>query len=231
MLLKLESLCLVLVLVALTGWEVRVGEAATFRTAGELNITEQLKSERLFAEDRWRRGQGLLWFQHYRRAGGTSLCHLLRDAVPDARFLVARGQACQPEDWTLRDAMAICEHNVTLIGLDLQMQGANAFAQEYGPIPGPYLLGHRVQRHMLRDWVFVASIRDPWKRFWSQLRYEMATCLVHANALARCIGGNFEELGYWWSPTAHRDSVLGVPGAEYQSHRSSMSTTTIPESS
>lgn len=195
------------------GWKSPFVDAFTFRTDGELNITAQLSAERRYAEDRWHHGEGMLWLQHYRRAGGTSLCHLLRGAVPNARFLVARGEACQPEDWRLRDAVAICEHNLTLVKLDLQSQGGNAFAQEYGPIPGSVLIGHRAQRRTLRDWVFVASIRDPWQRFWSQLKYELATCLVNANTLARCVSGNFEELGHWWSPTAHRDSVLGVPGA------------------
>jgi len=202
--------CLV---VLLAGWMTAVGDAVTFRTGGKLNTTEQLKVERLYAEDRWHRGLGMLWFQHYRRAGGTSLCHLLRGAVPAARFPVARGEACQPEDWTLRDAMSICDHNLTLVGLDLRMQGWNAFAQEYGPIPGPVLMGHRAQRYALRDWVFVFSLRDPWQRFWSQLKYELATCLMNAKALAICIGADFDSLGHWWSPTAHKDSVLGVPGA------------------
>lgn len=203
-----------LCLVVVAAWTTLAGEAATLRNEdGTLNITEQLRLERLNAEELWHSGQGVLWFQHYRRAGGTSLCHLLRSAVPLARFLLARGQACQPEDWNLRDAVSVCEHNLTLVRLDLQMQGGNAFAQEYGPMPGADLIGHRVRRHRLRNWVFVASIRDPWSRFWSQLKYELATCLSHPNALARCVGGNFEELGHWWSPTAHRDSVLGVPPA------------------
>jgi len=154
-----------------------------------------------------------LWFQHFRRAGGTSLCHALRSAVPAARFLLARGEACQPEEWKLRDAVAICENNFTLLATELDILGGNAFAQEYGSVPGPWLLGHRVQRRVFRDWVFVTTMREPWGRFWSQLRYEMATCLVSVSALAHCIGGNFESLGHWWSPTAHRDSVLGVPGA------------------
>jgi hypothetical protein len=200
-------------LLLLTGWGAVIGKAATIRSDGELNTTEQLRVERRQAEERWHQGHGILWFQHYRRAGGTSLCHLLRGAVPQARFLLARGEACQPEDWMLRDAVAICEQNLTLVGLDLVMQGGNAFAQEYGPIPGPVLHGHRARRRTLQDWVFVASIREPWSRFWSQLKYELATCLASPRALGTCIGGNFEELGYWWSPTAHRDSVLGVPGA------------------
>lgn len=206
-------LCILLVP---AGWRAELGQAAMLRTTRRLwlnSTSDQLRTERLYAEERWRRGQGMLWFQHYRRAGGTSLCHLLRGAVPLAHFLVARGEACQPEDWRLRDAAAICEHNLSLVALDLQMQEGNAFAQEYGAIPGSELIGHRARRHALRDWVFVASMRDPWQRFWSQLKYELATCLVNANTLTRCISGNFEELGHWWSPTAHRDSVLGVPGA------------------
>jgi hypothetical protein len=196
----------------LVAWEAILGQAVLLKT-GHLNLTQKLRLERRDAEEQWHRGRGFLWFQHYRRAGGTSLCHLLRGAVPHARFLVARGQACQPEDWTLRDAVKICENNLTLVSLDLKMQGGNAFAQEYGAIPGPTLFGHRIRRHSMRDWVFVASMRDPWQRFWSQLKYELATCLAGPKALALCIGGNFEMLGYWWSPTAHRDSVLGVPGA------------------
>mmetsp|Transcript_35291 Transcript_35291/g.93082 ORF Transcript_35291/g.93082 Transcript_35291/m.93082 type:complete len:469 (-) Transcript_35291:72-1478(-) len=181
--------------------------------AVSVNFTQALRAERLHAEALWRSGRGLLWFQHFRRAGGTSLCHLLRAAAPIARFLLARGEACQPEDWKLRDAVAICEQNLTLLSAELRVLEGNAFAQEYGPIPGPVLLGHRALRHGLRDWVFIASMRDPWSRFWSQLRYEMATCLVNAKALALCVSGRFELLGHYWSPTAHPHSVLGVPGA------------------
>lgn len=177
------------------------------------NLTTALRADRLQAEELWRRGEGLLWFQHYRRAGGTSLCQLLRE-VPQATFLLARSEACQPEDWKLRDAVAVCEHNLTLVGEELRVQDANAFAQEYGSVPGRHLVGHRVQRHRLRHWVFVATLREPWSRFWSQLRYELATCLMDATALTACIGGNFESLGNWWSPTAHRDTVLGVAGNE-----------------
>jgi len=181
------------------------------------NLTRALRLDRERAEDLWHHGRGLLWFQHLRRAGGTSLCHLLRAAVPHAQFLTTRGEACQPEDWRLRDAAAVCDHNLTLVALELQIQDGNAFAQEYGAIPGPELLGHRIRRRSVGDWVFVASMREPWARFWSQLRYEMATCLFNADHLARCIGGNFESLGHWWSPTAHPDSVLGVPGARLAS--------------
>jgi len=178
------------------------------------NLTIALRSERLRAEELWRRGDGLLWFQHYRRAGGTSLCQLLREGLPQAEFLLARGEACQPEDWKLRDAVAVCEHNLTLVGEELRVQDGNAFAQEYGSVPGRDLLGHRARRHRLRHWVFVATLREPWSRFWSQLRYELATCLSDASALTMCIGGNFEALGHWWSPTAHRDTILGVAGNE-----------------
>lgn len=198
------------------GWQAATVEAATIwaeHEVNQLNVTAQLRTERLYAEDRWRRGQGMMWFQHFRRAGGTSLCHLLRAAVPAARFLMAKGEACQPEDWNLRNGVAICEHNLSLLALDLKVQNGNAFAMEYGSIPGPELIGHRARRHGLRDWVFVASIRDPWQRFWSQLKYELATCIVNAKALTLCVAGKFEDLGDWWSPTAHRDSVLGIPGA------------------
>lgn len=67
-------------------------------------------------------------------------------------------------------------------------------------------------RYQLRHWVFVTTIREPWSRFWSQVRYELATCLYDADAMTKCIGGNFFALGDWWSPTAHPDTVLGVPG-------------------
>lgn len=181
--------------------------------AVSVNFTRALRAERLRAESLWRQGHGLLWFQHFRRAGGTSLCHLLRTASPLATFLLSRGEACQPEDWKLRDAMQICEHNLTLLAAEHHVLEFNSFAQEYGPIPGPILFGHRALRGSLRHWVFVASIRDPWSRFWSQLRYEMATCLVNAKALSLCVDGKFQMLGQYWSPTAHEDSILGVPGA------------------
>ncbi|CAK0860310.1 unnamed protein product [Prorocentrum cordatum] len=41
----------------------------------------------------------------------------------------------------------------------------------------------------------------------------MAPCLGDPRHLAACIGGNFGQIGDWWSPTAHPDSVLGVPEA------------------
>lgn len=189
----------------------------TANSASPGNRSACLQAERARAEELWHHGHGLLWFQHFRRAGGTSLCHLLRTAVPAARFLINRGEACQPEDWRLRDAAAVCEHNMSLIALELDILGGNAFAQEYGAVPGPEFLGHRARRHRMRDWVFVAIMREPWARFWSQLRYEMAQCLVGPSALARCVGGRFEELGHWWSPTAHPDSILGVPSAAISS--------------
>lgn len=127
------------------------------RTASSVstNRSRDLRAERLRAEDLWQRGQGLLWFQHFRRAGGTSLCHLLRAAVPPARFLENRGEACQPEEWRLRDAMAMCEHNVSLIALELQILGGNAFAQEYGAVPGPDFIGHRARRYRMRNWILL----------------------------------------------------------------------------
>lgn len=190
---------------------VQAATSGAFRVDHDSNLTSSLRAERQRAEALWRRGEGLLWFQHYRRAGGTSLCQLLRD-VPQAQFLLARGEACQPEDWKLRDAVAVCEHNLTLVGQELRVQDGNAFAQEYGSIPGRDLAGHRSRRYRLRHWVFVATMREPWSRFWSQVRYEMATCLADPSAMTACIGGNFEALGYWWSPTAHPDTILGVPG-------------------
>ncbi|CAK9064839.1 unnamed protein product [Durusdinium trenchii] len=60
--------------------------------------------------------------------------------------------------------------------------------------------------------VFVTNIRDPWSRFWSQLRHEMAPCLSTVQALAVCVAGQHQRLGPWWSPTSHIDSVLGVSG-------------------
>jgi len=176
-----------------------------------VNTSVVLQADRKYATERWRNGQGLLWFQHLRRAGGTSLCHLLR-SVKQARFLVARGEACQPEEWKLRDALAVVDHNVSLLAAELRVLGGNAFAQEYGALPAQHLLGHRRLRGELRDWVFVTTIRDPWARFWSQLRHEMAPCLQSSQALAVCLGGNHHLLGWWWSPSAHIDSILGVPG-------------------
>lgn len=175
------------------------------------NYSQVLSTERRHAEALWRQGAGMLWFQHLRRAGGTSLCHLLHNALPLARFLEARGEACQPEAWKLRDAMAWCRHNASLIALELSIFRGNAFAQEYGPVPGRTLLSGKVARRQFQNWVFVTGMRDPWDRFWSQLRHEMSTCLSHAYALAHCMGGHFEELGFWWSPSSHEDAVLGVP--------------------
>ncbi|CAJ1402208.1 unnamed protein product, partial [Effrenium voratum] len=98
-------------------------------------------------------------------------------------------------------------HNLTLLAQELRFLGGNAFAQEYGAIPTKELLMQRMP-----SWVFVTTIRDPWSRFWSQLRHEMAGCLAHVKALAVCMAGNHHMLGWWWSPSAHIDSVLGVPG-------------------
>ncbi|CAE8681865.1 unnamed protein product, partial [Polarella glacialis] len=170
-----------------------------------------LQADREYAAERWRNGRGLLWFQHLRRAGGTSLCRLLFSATPEAHFLEARAEACQTEDWRSRDAAAVVGHNLTLLGEELRVFGGNAFGQEYGPMPGQDLLGPPEQRQNMRDWVFVTSIREPWSRFWSQLSYEMATCLMNSQALAVCAFGNHQLLGDWWSPQAHIDSVLGVP--------------------
>lgn len=191
----------------LAAWRVAAAEV-------EQNLSRALREDRERAVGLWRGGQGLLWLQHLRRAGGTSLCHLLMAALPLSRF-VAGGEACQPPDFQLRDAAAIVGHNLSLLGADLLVQGGNSFAQEYGPVPGPLLLGvgGRLGRWGLRRWVFVTTIRDPWARFWSQLRYEMAPCLGDPRHLAACIGGNFGQIGDWWSPTAHPDSVLGVPEA------------------
>ncbi|CAJ1344450.1 unnamed protein product, partial [Effrenium voratum] len=71
-----------------------------------MNLSRALQLERDRATDAWRQGQGLLWFQHLRRAGGTSLCHLLH-TVHHAKFVEGRSEACQPEDWKLRDARAV----------------------------------------------------------------------------------------------------------------------------
>ncbi|CAJ1414671.1 unnamed protein product [Effrenium voratum] len=171
-----------------------------------MNLSRALQLERDRATDAWRQGQGLLWFQHLRRAGGTSLCHLLH-TVHHAKFVEGRSEACQPEDWKLRDARAVVGHNLTLLAQELRFLGGNAFAQEYGAIPTKELLMQRMP-----SWVFVTTIRDPWSRFWSQLRHEMAGCLAHVKALAVCMAGNHHMLGWWWSPSAHIDSVLGVPG-------------------
>ena len=176
-------------------------------SAAPINMSAALRRDRDLATDLWHHGKGLLWFQHLRRAGGTSLCSLLHRAVIHAEFVEERSEACQPEEWKLRDANAVMGHNLTLLGTELRLLGGNAFAQEYGAIPARALLGHRMQR-----WVFVTHIRDPWSRFWSQLRHEMATCLANVEALAICVGGQHNRLGWWWSPTAHIDSVLGVPG-------------------
>nr|ABI14346.1 unknown [Pfiesteria piscicida] len=181
------------------------------------NLTRALRADRLRAEEYWRRGHGLLWFQHYRRGGGTSLCHLLRAAVPAAHFLEARGEACQPEEWKLRDAMQMAEHNVSLLAAEFKVLDFNAFAQEYGPVPGPLLAGSPLERSRLHRWIFVANLRDPWSRFWSQLRYEMAVCTVNNRALSLCVNGKIEWFGQWWSPTSHEDSVLGVPEARLSS--------------
>lgn len=180
--------------------------------AREANLTQELRAERAFAERLWRRGQGVLWFQHFRRAGGTSLCNLLREGVPGARFL-DHGEACQPREWILRDATAVCGHNLSMVAEELRLQGGNAFALEYGPLPGKELLKLRGRRPCLKEWVFVAVMRDPWARFWSQMQHEMLPCLYSGWNLMACIGGNFDVLGDWWTPTAHPDSILGVSGA------------------
>ncbi|CAE7345544.1 unnamed protein product [Symbiodinium sp. KB8] len=175
------------------------------------NVSEALKLDREYATQMWRQGRGFLWFQHFRRAGGTSACHLLQAAVSLGRFVWARSEACQPEEWKLRDAKAVVGHNLSLIALELEIMGGNAFAQEYGALPAHELL-QRQLRPRMRNWVFVTAIRDPWSRFWSQLRYELAPCIATTQELAVCMAGNHHLLGWWWSPTAHIDSVLGVPG-------------------
>eukprot|EP00929_Paragymnodinium_shiwhaense_P025236 TRINITY_DN15319_c0_g1_i1.p1 TRINITY_DN15319_c0_g1~~TRINITY_DN15319_c0_g1_i1.p1 ORF type:complete len:501 (-),score=99.08 TRINITY_DN15319_c0_g1_i1:16-1518(-) len=176
------------------------------------NVSRALRRERLRAEERWRQGRGFVWFQHYRRAGGTTLCQLLQYAVPVGR-LAERAEACQPDEWRLKDAMKASDHNSSLLLAELVALGGNIFAQEYGTMPGPTLLGHRTQSSVpFSQMVFVATMRDPWKRFWSQLKYELATCMSNPRALAACVGGNFQAIGQWWSLTAHEDSVLGIPG-------------------
>lgn len=48
----------------------------------------------------------------------------------------------------------------------------------------------------------------------------MATCLSSMEALVACVDGKHEVLGMWWSPTAHIDSVLGVPPFRLSEHPS-----------
>mmetsp|Transcript_11906 Transcript_11906/g.20398 ORF Transcript_11906/g.20398 Transcript_11906/m.20398 type:complete len:456 (+) Transcript_11906:73-1440(+) len=182
-------------------------------SALQMNLSRVLRRDREIATDYWRRGRGLLWFQHLRRAGGTSLCDLLHAALLVADFVEERSEACQPEEWKLRDAHAVMGHNLTLLAKELRILGGNAFAQEYGPIPAAALLARRMPH-----WVFVTHIRDPWSRFWSQLRHEMAPCLNSVKALAVCVDGKHEVLGMWWSLTAHLDSVLGVPDYRLAEH-------------
>lgn len=174
------------------------------------NLSWAFRAERLLAEDYWHRARGRLWFQHLRRAGGTSVCDVLLAAVPAAKF-PGMQEACQPDLWRLRDAAVMCDHNLSLVAEELRVLGGNAFAQEYGAMPGQLLLGSLLQRRSLAQWVFVTVMRDPWARFWSQLRYELAPCLTGPNALLTCVRGEFWRIGEWWSPTAHPDSILGVP--------------------
>eukprot|EP00913_Durusdinium_trenchii_P012411 g11652.t1 len=103
-------------------------------------------------------------------------------------------------------------HNLTTLATELRLLGGNAFSQEYGALPSRELLARGAARRSMRRWVFVTNIRDPWSRFWSQLRHEMAPCLSTVQALAVCVAGQHQRLGPWWSPTSHIDSVLGVSG-------------------
>lgn len=181
-------------------------------TAVPMNLSYALQLDRDVATEWWRRGRGMLWFQHLRRGGGTSLCNLLRHALVHGEFVEERSEACQPEEWKLRDASVVSGHNLTTLATELRLLGGNAFSQEYGALPSRELLARGAARRSMRRWVFVTNIRDPWSRFWSQLRHEMAPCLSTVQALAVCVAGQHQRLGPWWSPTSHIDSVLGVSG-------------------
>eukprot|EP00405_Crypthecodinium_cohnii_P011778 CAMPEP_0206430630 /NCGR_PEP_ID=MMETSP0324_2-20121206/6923_1 /ASSEMBLY_ACC=CAM_ASM_000836 /TAXON_ID=2866 /ORGANISM="Crypthecodinium cohnii, Strain Seligo" /LENGTH=519 /DNA_ID=CAMNT_0053896483 /DNA_START=315 /DNA_END=1871 /DNA_ORIENTATION=- len=169
-----------------------------------------LRSDRQRAERYLRQGQGYVWFQHMRRAGGTNLCGVLQTST-HANFF--RGQACQPMEWNLRDAFKFNNHSLPLLEAKLEDWGTNSFAQEYGPAPGLDLAGDKVARTAWRRWVFVTSLRDPWKRFWSQLRHEMTPCLAALPNLRACAAGKFEAISDFCSPFSHVDAILGVPSA------------------
>eukprot|EP00933_Yihiella_yeosuensis_P025401 TRINITY_DN19736_c0_g1_i1.p1 TRINITY_DN19736_c0_g1~~TRINITY_DN19736_c0_g1_i1.p1 ORF type:complete len:484 (-),score=45.24 TRINITY_DN19736_c0_g1_i1:26-1477(-) len=185
--------------------------------SAQRNRTNVLQTERALAEELWRRGKGRLWLQHVRKAGGSSLCRLLSNSVPGSSFQNKLLPDCKLKDWPTHDAVSVCDHNFTRVKMDLEVFQSNSFSQEYGPFPGPALLGYRGvhQISALRGWVFIVSVRDPWERFWSQLKYEMETCLMTARFLEACIDGDFEAIGNWWSPTQHVDNIMGMPGAGY----------------
>eukprot|EP00746_Dinoflagellata_sp_MGD_P077288 gnl/MRDRNA2_/MRDRNA2_31028_c0_seq1.p1 gnl/MRDRNA2_/MRDRNA2_31028_c0~~gnl/MRDRNA2_/MRDRNA2_31028_c0_seq1.p1 ORF type:complete len:461 (+),score=71.32 gnl/MRDRNA2_/MRDRNA2_31028_c0_seq1:87-1469(+) len=179
---------------------------------GKANLSVALLEDRAVAEQNWHEGHGLLWFQHLRRTGGTSLCQILRG---EGSVRAGKGDACQHSEFFMKDVGAAGGHNLSLVAAELRVMKINGFAQEYGPFPGPRLLSREGRR--LRSWSFIVSIRDPWARLWSQLKYEMSTCLQDVESLTACINGDFDSLGYWWSPTQHRDNILGQPGQGFPS--------------
>ena len=153
-------------------------------------------TQKLLAEQNWRRRKGYLWMQHNRRAGGTTLCMNLRmnmmglvqSRVGQLTDLPKHRETCQLCEVTMptstqgeQQKQSFCcdcnakiqlggpaeEHLEANLTRILQQVGRNFFEVEGNGVPDGL-----VSTSVWKSWVFISTLRHPIDRIISALQHD-----------------------------------------------------------
>lgn len=143
------------------------------------NENSDIVAQARSAESIWKSGKGYLWLQHARKAGGTSLCMILRDnakglvkVTPSDFANQIQWQTCQLvkfcSDCNLKKRFKDKASSLSpVLRTVMKKSGRNIIEVEGNGVPVDLLEGDQWS-----DFVFITSIRNPIERIKSSLRHD-----------------------------------------------------------
>jgi len=158
----------------------------TLISAHQNDTTPSLK---LHAQEAWLNGSGFLWMQHSRKAGGTSLCMMLRDnqmglvQMNQTFDMEMKRRTCQIKDFcfncNVKDKYNTTDLESATIAA-MHRNGRNMIEMEGAGVPIDLLEGWS-------SFVFVSSLRHPVARAVSSLLHDGKTKCHGASNVGECM--------------------------------------------
>ncbi|MBF2033961.1 MAG: sulfotransferase family 2 domain-containing protein [Leptolyngbyaceae cyanobacterium T60_A2020_046] len=153
----------------------------------------------------------LIWFQHFHKAGGTSIVNL---AIENGETLYPKhrnGNPAMPSGKPIRP-WQFSDRELTDFIDDCERQGVTFVATEWR-LPNPTILANDPRVKL------VTCLRDPLRRFVSNFYYDLYYGSTQARDLASYVGskGEFSMFNYYCRILAqHNRAALEVSAEEFQ---------------